>query len=88
MYEPCPYRSSAIRRFERSDAIKICNGIIFDFYTGLSHVYNDIGEDLSFVLVWIMILQMSYEMEQMAEYVKEHTVDVKQNVRVSFLCFA
>ena len=37
--------------------------------------------------VWIMILQMSYEMEQMAEYVKEHTVDVKQNVRVSFLCF-
>ena len=29
--------SSVIRRFERSDAIEICDGIIFDFYTGLSH---------------------------------------------------
>ena len=30
--------SSAIRRFEHSDAIEIRNGIIFDFYTGLSHM--------------------------------------------------
>ena len=29
---------SEIRRFERSDAIEICNGIIFDFYTGLPRV--------------------------------------------------
>ena len=32
--------SSAIRRFERSDAIEIRNGITFDFYTGLSHIYT------------------------------------------------
>ena len=30
--------SSEIRRFERSDAIKIRNGIIFDFYMGLPHI--------------------------------------------------
>ena len=30
--------SSAIRRFEHSDAIKICNGITFDFYTRLPQV--------------------------------------------------
>ena len=42
MYEahmsPAPRRSSAIRRFERSDAIEIRDGITFDFYTGLPHV--------------------------------------------------
>ena len=31
--------SSAIRRFEGSDAIEIHNGITFDFYTGLPHIY-------------------------------------------------
>ena len=30
--------SSEIRRFERSDAIEIRNGIIFNFYTGLPHM--------------------------------------------------
>ena len=30
--------SSAILRFERSDAIEICDGITFDFYTGLPHI--------------------------------------------------
>ena len=30
--------SSAIWRFEHSDAIEICNRIIFDFYTGLPHM--------------------------------------------------
>ena len=30
--------SSAIRRFEGSDAIEIRNGITFDFYTGLPHL--------------------------------------------------
>ena len=34
-----------------------------------------------------LILQMSYEREQMAEYVKKHTVDVTQKVKVSLLCF-
>ena len=29
--------SSAIRRFEHSDAIEIRDGIIFDFYPGLPH---------------------------------------------------
>ena len=32
--------SSAIQRFERSDAIKIRDGITFNFYTGLPHVQN------------------------------------------------
>ena len=32
--------SSAIQRFERSNAIEICNGITFDFYTGLPHIIN------------------------------------------------
>ena len=31
-------RSSAIHPFKYSDAIEIRNGIIFDFYTGLSHI--------------------------------------------------
>ena len=35
---PTLNRSSEIRRFERSDAIEIRNGIIFDFYTGLTHI--------------------------------------------------
>ena len=30
--------SSALERFERSNAIKIHNGIMFDFYPGLPHV--------------------------------------------------
>ena len=30
--------SSAIRRFERSYVIEICDGIIFDFYTGRPHI--------------------------------------------------
>ena len=29
---------SEIQRFERNDAIEIRNGIIFDFYTGLSRM--------------------------------------------------
>ena len=34
--------SSAIRRFEGSDAIKIRDGITFDFYTGLPHIESNI----------------------------------------------
>ena len=32
--------SSAIRHFKHSNAIKIRNGITFDFYTGLPHTYS------------------------------------------------
>ena len=35
---PALNRSSAIRRFEGSNAIEIRNGITFDFYTGLPHM--------------------------------------------------
>ena len=31
-------KSSAIRRFEPSDAIEICNGMFFNFYTGLPQI--------------------------------------------------
>ena len=37
---PALNRSSAIRRFEGSDAIEIRDGITFDFYTGLPHMPN------------------------------------------------
>ena len=30
--------SSVLRRFERSNAIEICDGITFDFYMGLPHL--------------------------------------------------
>ena len=33
--------SSAIRRFEGSDAIEIRDGITFDFYTGLPHILSN-----------------------------------------------
>ena len=35
--------SSAIRRFEGSDAIEIRDGITFDFYTGLPHICIDLN---------------------------------------------
>ena len=31
--------SSALQHFERGNAVKICNGIMFDFYLGLPHMY-------------------------------------------------
>ena len=36
---PTLSRSSAIRHFKHSNAIEICDGIPFDFYTGLPHVW-------------------------------------------------
>ena len=35
---PTLNRSSTIQQFEYSDGIEICNGIIFDFYTGLPRI--------------------------------------------------
>ena len=37
--------SSAIRRFERSDAIEIRDGITFDFYTGLPQVHTPLSDN-------------------------------------------
>ena len=37
---PALNRSSAIWHFEGSDAIEICDGITFNFYTGLSHMFR------------------------------------------------
>ena len=31
--------STALQRFERSNTVDICNGIMFDFYLGLPHVH-------------------------------------------------
>ena len=36
---PALYGSSAIRRFKDRDAIEICDGITFNFYMGLPHMY-------------------------------------------------
>ena len=43
MYEarmsPALNGSSAVRHFEGNDAIEICDGMTFDFYTGLPHMF-------------------------------------------------
>ena len=31
--------STALQRFKRSNAVEICNGIMFNFYPGLPHIY-------------------------------------------------
>ena len=36
---PTLNESSAIQRFKHSNVIEICDGITFDFYTVLPHVY-------------------------------------------------
>ena len=41
--------SSAVRCFEHSDAIEICNGIILDFYMGLPHICSAQSENLRFL---------------------------------------
>ena len=41
---PAVNRSSAIQRFKHSNAIEIHDGITFDFYTGLSHIYYLMSE--------------------------------------------
>ena len=35
---PALNRSSAMQHFKGSNAIEICDGITFDFYTGLPHM--------------------------------------------------
>ena len=45
-YEPPLNKSSAIWRFEGSDVIKIRDGIIFDFYSGLPHLQYFLGQTL------------------------------------------
>ena len=41
--------SYALERFERSKAIEIRNGIMFDFYPGLPHIYNNLGRDVIYL---------------------------------------
>ena len=48
---PALNRSSEIWRFEGSDAIEIRDGITFDFYTGLPHVYSSCTLNASLTLV-------------------------------------
>ena len=33
-----PRRSAVLQRFERSNTVEICNGMMFDFYPGLPHI--------------------------------------------------
>ena len=33
--------STMLQRFEHSNAVEICNGIMFDFYPGLSHMIKE-----------------------------------------------
>ena len=40
MCEPTLNRNSAVQHFERSDSVEIHDRIIYNFYTGLSHVHS------------------------------------------------
>ena len=42
---PALNKSAAIWRFEGSDAIEIYDGITFNFYTGLPHVFTIVYND-------------------------------------------
>ena len=33
--------NTALQRFEHGNGVEICNGIIFDFYLGLLHIFTD-----------------------------------------------
>ena len=48
--------SSAIQRFKHSNAIKIHDGITFDFYTGLPHVLYSTGLPGFLCFVFICLL--------------------------------
>ena len=37
---PTPNRSTVLQRLEGSNAIKIHNGVLFDFYSGLPHIIS------------------------------------------------
>ena len=50
--------SSAIRRFEGSDAIEIRDGITFDFYMGLPHIHYLVGEKA----IWLDIARVCNRM--------------------------
>ena len=47
--------SSVLQHFERGNTVKIHNGIIFDFYPGLPHMYN--MRVLNVYLVYSVILR-------------------------------
>ena len=49
---PALNESSAIQRFEGSDAIEIRDGITFDFYTGLPHIMLDLFSHTLLVAPW------------------------------------
>ena len=50
--------SSAIRRFEGSDAIEIRDGITFDFYTGLPHVQQVLRICIAFLCGHVVELRI------------------------------
>ena len=46
-YEPCTKcRSTTLQRFEHGNTVEIRNGILFDFYLGLPHIYMYVCEFL------------------------------------------
>ena len=47
VWSPTFNKSSAIWHFKCSHAIKICDGITFDFYTGLRHIHSLLKEKVS-----------------------------------------
>ena len=52
--------SSTLERFERSDASEIRNGIMFDFYPGLPHLFIYTG-NLAAYRFWQVIASVTME---------------------------
>ena len=42
---PAPSGSLALKRVKLSDALEICDGIIFDFYPGLPQLYCNMTDN-------------------------------------------
>ena len=54
LMNPALNRSTALQRFKRGNVVKIHNGLMFDLYPGLPHIWQSRVEiDTWFVEVWI-----------------------------------
>ena len=56
--------SSALQRFEHSNAIEIRNGIMFDFYPGLPHLMRSTTEEVN-----ILKTDVSIDLQELPEVI-------------------
>ena len=68
--------SSEIQCFEHSDRIEICDGIIFDFYTRLPHMYIN-----------ILQINIKYTLNTLKMYLLHHSLPMVENLQIGdFFC--